>query len=80
MIVTLNILVNFGCILRFEKMISDKYQGRIVCLILKDLIIRGELFGGKSSPRFDGVESFSTGRLSTMEGWYVLSNSINLAF
>ena len=57
-------------------MISDKYQGVIVCLILKDLISEGELFGGKSSPKFDEFESFSTQRLSTMEGWYVLSNSI----
>jgi hexokinase len=56
----------------FEKMISDKYQGRIVCLVLKDLIRERALFGGKSSPKFDKFEAFSTGRLSTMEGWYVM--------
>ena len=57
-------------------MISDKYQGIIVYLVLKDLISKRELFGGESSDRFDEFKAFSTGRLSTMEGWYVLSNSI----
>ena len=57
-------------------MISDKYQGVIVYLILKDLISEGELFGGESSPRFDDFKEFSTQRLSTMEGWYALSNII----
>jgi hypothetical protein len=56
-------------------MISDKYQGVIVYLVLKDLISKGELFGGRSSPKFDEFKAFSTGRLSTMEGWYVVSNS-----
>ena len=69
-------MIIFGCILSFEKMISNKYQGRIVCLVLKDLISKQELFGGKSSPRFDDFKEFSTERLSTMEGWYVLSNNI----
>ena len=66
----------FGYVLSFEKMISDKYQGVIVCLVLKDLICEGELFGGQSSPKFDKLnfEIFNTKRLSDMEGWYVLSN------
>ena len=68
-----SVIFNFR-VLSFEKMISDKYQGVIVCLILKDLINKGELFGGQSSPRFDNFETFNTQRLSTMEGWYVLSN------
>jgi hexokinase len=59
-------------------MISDKYQGEIVCLVLKDLISKGELFGGKSSHKFDKFKAFSTGRLSTMEGWYVMSNRFSI--
>ena len=54
-------------------MISDKYQGRIVYLVLKDLISKGALFGGESSRRFDNFETFSTQKLSTMEGWYICS-------
>ena len=57
-------------------MISNKYQGRIVYLVLKDLISKGELFGEQSSDRFDNFKEFSTQRLSTMEGWYILSNNI----
>jgi hypothetical protein len=57
-------------------MISDKYQGVIVYRVLKDLIRKRELFRGMSSPKFDKFEAFSTGRLSIMEGWYVVSNSI----
>ena len=38
-------------------MISDKYQGVIVYLVLKDLISKEELFGGESSPRFDDFET-----------------------
>ena len=47
----------------------------MVYLILKDLISEQELFGGQSSPKFDDFEEFSTQKLSTMEGWYVLSNN-----
>ena len=68
------IIIISGYVLSFDKLIADKYQGRIVYLILEDLISKGELFGGQSSPRFDDFESFNTQRLSTMEGWYVLSN------
>jgi hypothetical protein len=64
----------------FEKMISDEYQGVIVCLVLKDLISKRELFEGRSSPKFDKFEAFSRGRLSTMEGWYVVSISVYSIF
>jgi hypothetical protein len=57
-------------------MISDKYQGILVNLVLKDLISKGQLFGGNSSPKLDAFEGFSTGRLSTMEGWYVVFNIV----
>ena len=70
------IIVSISLCLRFEKMISDKYQGVIVCLVLKDLIDKKELFGGESSPIFDKCENVSTHKLSTMEGWYVVSNII----
>jgi hypothetical protein len=61
-------------------MISDKYQGIIVCLVLKDLIGKGELFGGNSPPIFDAFEAFSTTKLSIMEGWYVVSYSVYSIF
>ena len=57
-------------------MISDKYQGRIVYLVLKDLISKGELFKGVTSPKFNEFEAFTTGRLSTMEGWYIILPNI----
>jgi hypothetical protein len=62
----------------FEKIISDKHQGEIVYLVLKDLINKGELFEGESSAAFDKLQAFSRRRLGTMEGWYVMFNNYTI--
>ena len=58
-------------------MISGKYLGETVRLVLQNLIKKGSLFGGKSSPTFDTFEKFETKYLSFIEGGYVpISNAI----
>lgn len=72
----------FCCFLyRYEKLISGKYLGETVRLVLQSLIKDGSLFGGKSSPKFDTFEKFETKYLSFIEGGYVhnyYSNNFSL--
>lgn len=50
-----------------EKMVSGMYLGEITRLVIKDLIKREMLFGGKSSPIFDKAKNFKSEYMSTIE-------------
>lgn len=65
---------SFLSIFRYEKLISGKYLGETVRLVLQSLIKNESvhLFDGKSSPTFDTFEKFDTKYLSFIEGGYVL--------
>ena len=62
---------DISCILSYEKMISDKYLGKVVCHALKDLIKKRELFKEKS---FDELEAFELKYLCFIESGYVMSD------
>ena len=51
----------------YEKCISGKYLGEIVRLALQKLIKEDNLFGGKSSAKFDTHEAFETLHVSIIE-------------
>ena len=55
----------------FEKTISGKYLGELVRLALQKLVKCGQLFGGKSSTKFDQFEAFETKYVSIIEGRFV---------
>ena len=55
----------------FEKTISGKYLGELVRLALQKLVKCGQLFGGKSSAKFDKFEAFETKYVSIVEGRFV---------
>ena len=55
----------------FEKTISGKYLGELVRLALQKLVKCGQLFGGKSSAKFDQFEAFETKYVSIIEGRFV---------
>lgn len=55
----------------FEKTISGKYLGELVRLALQKLVKCGQLFGGKSSAKFDKFEVFETKYVSIVEGRFV---------
>ena len=55
----------------FEKTISGKYLGELVRLALQKLVRCGQLFGGKSSTKFDQFEAFKTEYVSIIEGRFV---------
>ena len=50
-------------------MISGKYLGEIVRHALKELVQKGVLFQGESSPVLDKFEGFTTVYVSTIEKW-----------
>lgn len=60
-------------VVRYEKLISGKYLGETVRLVLQSLIKNESvhLFDGKSSPTFDTFEKFETKYLSFIEDGYV---------
>lgn len=51
----------------YEKMISGMYLGELTRLICVDLIKKGELFGGRSSEKFETAHSFDTAYMSRIE-------------
>ena len=53
-------------------MISGKYLGEIACLALQKLVKCGNLFGGKSSTKFDTFEAFESKYVSIIEGRFVI--------
>ena len=57
--------------LSYEKMISGKYLGEIARLALQKLVKGGQLFGGKSSTKFDTFEAFESKYVSIIEGRFV---------
>jgi len=57
--------------LSYEKMISGKYLGEIARLALQKLVKCGNLFGGKSSTKFDTFEAFESKYVSIIEGRFV---------
>ena len=57
-------------------MISGMYLGEIVRLVLQDLISNNQLFGGKSSTKFNTAGAFSTKSVCAIDEGYVMSDSI----
>ena len=53
-------------------MISGKYLGEIAHLALQKLVKCGNLFGGKSSTKFDTFEAFESKYVSIIEGRFVI--------
>ena len=53
-------------------MISGKYLGEIVRLVLKQLVDDKVLFGGKSSTELDTFEKFESAFISDIERGYVI--------
>ncbi|MFA6609810.1 MAG: hexokinase, partial [Candidatus Omnitrophota bacterium] len=51
-----------------EKMVSGMYLGEVARLVLKDLIRKGLIFDGMSSPAFDTACNFRTEYMSRVEG------------
>ena len=51
----------------YEKCISGKYVGEITRQALQKLVKSGDLFGGKSSEKFDTFEAFETQYVSMIE-------------
>jgi hexokinase len=51
----------------FEKLISGMYLGEVVRLVMLDLIMTGELFGGQSSEELKTEYKFETANMSRIE-------------
>ena len=65
-------IIIFYCILSFEKMISEDYQGLIICRVIKDLHKENKLFGKQKVTNFDKFEAFCRRSLGIIEVWYVV--------
>lgn len=61
----------------FEKMVSGKYLGEVVRLILCDLVEKFNLFGGVGSKKLLQKYSFLTAFVSEIVGSKITSNSFN---
>ena len=57
-------------------MISGKYLGEIVRLVLKDLIDKGLLFRRKSSQKLDEAWTFELKYVSFIESGYVTTDMV----